>query len=358
MDPVEATDATAKKQADRQAEAYQQAAQVHQDQQKEQKQHSTQRLIDDGKRQAEEAERDKAARTADQARQQTGDPADARARYAQALGESYDIKDPFRSLAKAAMSEYAMFNKQQQDLKAQVAAEADPEKKRMIELRRQIEAHDYMAITHERLAGIGRAISGRDSEGAQQDDIAASRHRARGMELRAERDGRTPEPEKQQQEPKAQAAQRPDKEPSEPADFDAKTGRWNESATQAAPIRNIQHTGSRGHTATKADRIEEARKLYLVSMGKAPAAGPVAGKDAQSEIVARQAEETKQREGLATDQPAETAKASTKEGRQIVTKEAARAAYDAAMRGPSAASFREAGQEATRPSGKGGGKGR
>ena len=113
---------------------------------------------------------------------------------------------------------------------------------------------------------------------------------------------------------------------------------------------------------TKADRIEEARKLYFASMGGASPADKEPQRDPQHdpqrEIIARQAEETKQREGLQTDQPAETAKASTKEGREIVTKEEARAAYDAAMRGDSAASFRETGQEATRPGGRGGGKGR
>ena len=351
MDPVEANDESARKQAERQADAYRQAAtQILQAQQK---QHNPQQLIDDGKRQAEDAERDKAARAAaDKARQETGEPADARARYAQALGENFDIKDPFGSLAKAAMTEYAMFSKQQQELKGQAAAEADPEKKRMIELRRQIEAHDYMAITHERLAGIGRAISGGDNAGAQQDDIAASRHRARGMELRAEREGQQPDTDKQQRPQAADAVAdrqqttKPDMQP----ERDVGSG--------VAPIQNIQHTGNKGHMATRADRIEEARKLYLAAMGDGPAADPVAGKDRQREIVARQAEETKQREGLATDQPAETAKASTKEGREIATKEAARAAYDAAMRGTGVVSFREAGQETTRSTGKGGGKGR
>lgn len=372
MEPPQANDETAQKQADKQAEAYRQAEQAHQEQQG--KDHSTRQLAEDAKRQAEEAERDKEKRQAtDKARAESGEPADARSRYAQAIGENFNINDPFGSLAKAAMSEYQTFTKQQQELKGQAASEQDPEKKRMIEMRREIEAHDYMAITHERLAGISRAISGRDNEIAQKDDRDASRHRARSMELRAERDGRANDNEKPRQQD-GQEPQRQDKLAAEPADWDAKTGRWNESATQFAPIKNIQHTGNKARTATKAEKIEEARKLYFASMGQEPPADKDrqrdpqrdtqrdTGRDTQSnperEIIARQAEETKQREGLQTDQPAETAKASTKEGREIATKEEARAAYDAAMRGDSAASFREAGQEATRPSGRGGGKGR
>jgi hypothetical protein len=350
MDPAQATDETARQQADKQADAYRQAERAHKEQQA--KDHSTRELAEDGKRQADDAERDKEKRqAADKARAESGEPADARSRYAQALGENFNINDPFGSLAKAAMSEYQAFTKEQQALKEQAANQQDPEKKRMIDMRREIEAHDYMAITHERLAGISRAITRGDNEIAQKDDLDASRHRARSMELRAERNGRAIDNEKQHQQP---TAQRSEEQPAERADWNPQTGRWNESATQAAPIKNIQHTGNKGHTATKADRIEEARKLYFASMGEAPSAS----KDEQREIVARQAEETKQREGLRTDQPAETAQASTKEGREIATKEEARAAYDAAMRGGSTASFREAGQETTRPAGRGGGKGR
>jgi hypothetical protein len=366
MEPAQANDETARQQAEKQRDAYRQAEQAHQEQQG--KEHSTRQLAEDGKRQAEEAERDKEKRqAADKARAESGEPADARSRYAQAIGENFSINDPFGSLAKAAMSEYETFTKEQQALKEQVAKEQDPEKKRMIEMRREIEAHDYMAITHERLAGISRAITRGDNDSAQKDDRDASRHRARSMELRAERDGRANDNEKPRQQDRQQEPQR------QPADGDS-TAPQKETATGRAPITNIQHTGNKAHTMTKAERIEEARKLYFASMGGASpdAKDPQrdTGRDAQRdmgrdtqnnperEIIARQAEETKQREGLQTDQPAETARASTKEGRDIATKEEARAAYDAAMRGDSAASFREAGQEATRPSGRGGGKGR
>jgi hypothetical protein len=361
MDPAQANDETARQQADKQRDAYRQAEQVHQKQQG--KEHSTRQLAEDGKRQAEEAERDKQKRQAtDKARAESGEPADARSRYAQAIGENFNINDPFGSLAKAAMSEYQTFTKQQQELKGQAASEQDPEKKRMIEMRREIEAHDYMAITHERLAGISRAITRGDNDSAQKDDRDASRHRARSMELCAERDGRANDNEKPRQQDRQQEPQR------QPADGNAEPQK--ETAIGWAPIKNIQHTGNKAHTMTKAEKIEEARKLYFASMGEAMPDAKDRQRDPQRdtvrdtqnnperEIIARQAEETKQREGLQTDQPAETARASTKEGRDIATKEEARAAYDAAMRGGSAASIREAGQEATRPTGRGGGKGR
>ena len=189
-----------------------------------------------------------------------------------------------------------------------------------------------MAITHQRLAGISRAISGRDNEIAQKDDRDASRHRARSMELRAERDGRTPDNEKQRQSPTAQPEVKPSREPT---DGDAKTGRWNEHATQFAPIRNTQHTGNAGRTESQQeqqarhDRAKAANEAYLMATGRIKPAANRQQEPKEKErdiIVARQAEETKQREGLKTDQPAETARATTREGRTISAKDEERTA--------------------------------
>lgn len=358
MEAPKATEDDTRRQADRQEERYRQADQAHKEQQKE---HSTQRLIDDAKRQAEDAERDKAKRQKEtDARREAGEPADARRRYEQALGENFNINDPFGSLAKAAMSEYQMFTKQQQALKEQAAKEQDPEAKRMIEMRRQIEAHDYMVITHERLAGISRAITRGDNEIARKDDLDASRHRARAMELRAERDGRTADHEKQQQQTRP-AEQRPEATPREPADWDAKTGRWHESARQAAPIRNAQHTGSPGHNTTQEDRLareakaREANRAYLIATGRIkPAANerPNA-KEQQREIIARQAEETKQRTGLKADQPTETARAATPEGRKMATEKEARTVTQNALQ-PARGNEGEKGRGGGRPTGRGG----
>jgi hypothetical protein len=360
MEPVQANDETARKQQEKQGEAYRQAEQAHKDQQ--QKDHSTQRLLDDAKRQAEESERDKGQRQKqEQARREAGEPADARGRYAQALGENFRINDPFGSLAKAAMSEYQVFNKQQQGLKADAAKEQDPEKKRMIEMRREIEAHDYMAITHERLAGISRAITRGDNEIARKDDLDASRHRARGMELRAKREGRTTENEKPRQQERQQEPQRqekPAREPMkpEPGDYDLRTGRWNKDATQTAPIRNIQRTGNASRTESQQDqqtreqRTRAANAAYLIATGriKPPANQPQESKEKEREIVARQAEETKQRAGLKNDQPIETAKATTREGREIASKDEARTAFRNAAEGVTG------GRDGGKPTGRGG----
>jgi hypothetical protein len=337
LEPAQATDEDARRQAERQKEWYHQAGEAHKEQQRE---HSTQRLVDDGKRQADEHRQDQAKRQKEQeARRETGEPTDARGRYAQAVGENFDIRDPFGSLAKAAMAEYQTFNKQQQELRTQIAGAKDPETKRMLELRREIEAHDYMAITHERLGGIARAITRGDNAIARRDDQEASRHRARAMELRAEREGRTPENEKQQNRqpgPPAQRQEKPRQEKlAEATDWDPKTRRWNEDTTQFAPIRNIQVTGNAGHNESQEQRVARQEKVkaaneaYLVATGRIkPAANgqPESKQQEREIIVARQPEETKQRAGLKNDQPMETAKAPTPEGRAIATKAEEKAA--------------------------------
>jgi hypothetical protein len=110
---------------------------------------------------------------AEMLRAKEGEISDPRARYAQALADNYNINDPYGSLARAAMAEYKEFAKRQDEYRKSEAAETDPEKRRIIQLSRQIEAHDYMAITSDRCAIIGGLLAGPDAE------------------KRAERDGRT-----------------------------------------------------------------------------------------------------------------------------------------------------------------------
>lgn len=324
MEPPQATDDDAKRQVERQEEAYRRAEQAHREQQRQE--HTTQRLIDEGKREAEEAERTKERREKEEARREAGEPVDARNRYAQAVGENFDIRDPFGSLARAAMAEYQAFNKQQQDLKQQISREQNPETKRMLELRREIEANDYMAITHERLAGISRAITRGDNEIARLDDEEASRYRARSMELRAKREGRQINDEQRQQQPAATVRQT-----ANTADDKALQKEW-EGAAGVAPIRNLQVTGNARHNETKEERLAKAKaanEAYLIATGrmKPPANAPQPAKEQEQEIiVARQAEETKQRAGLKTDQPSETANAPTQEGRETAAKDETRAA--------------------------------
>ncbi len=140
-------------------------------------------------REAEEArEKEKRLREGEARRAMDGDIASAQARYGIALAENYDIRDPYGSLARAAMHEYGAFHRQQERLRREIANERDPEQRRLLELRRNIEAHDYMAITSERLAGISAVIAGRENAPqALRDRESAAAYQARAKELREER---------------------------------------------------------------------------------------------------------------------------------------------------------------------------
>src|SRR5262249_20792192 len=84
---------------------------------------------------AEEAKRKQTETARDEARlAREGDIASAPARYSIALGEQYDVRDPYGSLARAAMQEYAMFHRRQEQMREEIAKEQDPEKRRIIEL--------------------------------------------------------------------------------------------------------------------------------------------------------------------------------------------------------------------------------
>jgi hypothetical protein len=138
---------------------------------------------------AEEAKRKQAETVRDEARRQSeGEVANASARYSIALADNYDIRDPYGSLACAAMKEYGSFIREQEVLRRQMMQESDPVKRRGIDLRKQIEAHDYMAITSQRLAGISATISGReDAPQARLDRARAAAYGERSAELRKER---------------------------------------------------------------------------------------------------------------------------------------------------------------------------
>jgi hypothetical protein len=104
---------------------------------------------------AEEAKRKQAETAKDEERRhREGDIASASAQYSIALGDQYDVRDPYGSLARAAMQEYAMFHRRQEQMREKIAQEKDPEKRHLIELKRTIEGQEYMAITSERLAGM------------------------------------------------------------------------------------------------------------------------------------------------------------------------------------------------------------
>lgn len=178
------TDEKKRAQAVRQATAYKEAERAEKEQSQE---FSARQLREKAQHDAEDARKNaRERRDADERRAAEGEPTDARSRYAQALGAHFSARDPYGSLADAAMAEYTAFNRQQQEMKAAAEAEKDPEKRRVIELRREIEAHDYMAITSERLAGISRAITMSDNPSAQRDDERARVHAGRVSELRGQ----------------------------------------------------------------------------------------------------------------------------------------------------------------------------
>lgn len=139
------------------------------------------------KRQADEAQQEAERRKEAEARgqQAEGEIRDAGDRYRVALGQHYDVLNPYGSLARASMAEYGAFIRDREQLKAQIAQEQDLEARRALELRRDIEANDYMAITSQRIASQSEVITGRkDSEEAVRFRERAADYQEQSQELR------------------------------------------------------------------------------------------------------------------------------------------------------------------------------
>jgi hypothetical protein len=170
-----------------------------------------------------------------------------------ALGQEYDVKDPYGSLARTAMAEYGTFIRDREQLTQQIAQEQDAEARKALELRKEIEANDYMAITSRRIAGQSEVITGRhDSEEAVRFRERADDYEAQSKELRheyrdlaVERAARAGEPqERQQQETQAQNNQSPQtaensatKEAEAPGHEPAKDEMTDAKAARIAQIR-------------------------------------------------------------------------------------------------------------------------
>jgi hypothetical protein len=140
-------------------------------------------------RQAEEARREEERRReADDARRaREGEIRDAGNRYGQALGRHYDIKDPYGSLARSAMEEYRTFLQDRENLDRKIAKAEDPNERQALELRKRIEAAEYMAITSNRIAGQTEVIGGTNSkESAARERARAEAFQNEAKELRAE----------------------------------------------------------------------------------------------------------------------------------------------------------------------------
>jgi hypothetical protein len=208
------------------------------------------------KRQAEEArEEDERKRQAqDQRKAAEGEIRDAGDRYRVALGQHYDVRDPYGSLGRAAMAEYGDFIRDRERLTQQIAKEQDHEARQALELRKQIEFNDYIAITSHRIAGQSEVITGRDnSEEAVRFRARAADYEAQSKELRqeyrdlaTERAARAADP----QERKEQDARTTNSQSPQPTE---------NTAAKEAETRDQEQT--KGEiTDSKADRIAKIRE--------------------------------------------------------------------------------------------------
>jgi len=108
-------------------------------------------------RQAEAAKR----KTEQQERYKEREIRDAHSRYGQALAQNYSILNPYETLARSAMAEYGAFLRDRETLDRQIARTSDPVERQRLELRKEIEAAEYMAVTSERIAGQSEIIVGK-----------------------------------------------------------------------------------------------------------------------------------------------------------------------------------------------------
>lgn len=106
-------------------------------------------------------------------------------RYGQALAQHYDVRNPYGSLARSAMAEYGAFLRDRERLDLEIARAKTPEVRQALELRREIEFKEYMAITSERIATQSEIIVGRRNtdEAIKQREKAAT-FRKEAQELR------------------------------------------------------------------------------------------------------------------------------------------------------------------------------
>jgi len=134
---------------------------------------------DDKRRQEAEGQ----ARLEQQAKE--GPIRNAGERYSQALGQNYDMRDPYASLAKSAMAEYAAFRRDRAEYDKQIAKTADPQERKVLDLRKRIEGADYLALTGDRIAAQSEIITGRrNSQEALYERQKAADYRIQAQDLR------------------------------------------------------------------------------------------------------------------------------------------------------------------------------
>ena len=116
------------------------------------------------------------------ARAREGEVRNPNYRYGMALAQHYDIRDPYGSLARSAMAEYGSFLRDRENLDRQIAKATDPVERQKLEIRREIESAEYMAITSQRIAGQSEIITGR----LNSPDALRQRERAEGFQKQAQ----------------------------------------------------------------------------------------------------------------------------------------------------------------------------
>jgi hypothetical protein len=206
------------------------------------------------KRQAEEIrEEDERKRQAQaQGKAAEGEIRDAGDRYRVALGDHYDVRDPYGSLGRAAMAEYGDFIRDRERLTQQIAKEQDQEARQALELRKQIEFNDYIAITSHRIAGQSEVITGRDnSEEAVRFRARAAEYEAKSKEVRQEyRDLATERATRAADPPERKDGQAPNSQSPQPTENTAA----KEAETRDQDISKGERTDS------KAERIAKIRE--------------------------------------------------------------------------------------------------
>lgn len=136
-------------------------------------------------RRAEEARREEERRRQAESRARELEIRNAGSRYGQALAQHYDMKDPYGSLARAAMGEYGAFLRDREALDRKIARANDPKEREALELQKRIEAAEYMAITSNRIAIQSEIIVGRNNtEEAKRQRARAAEYQKEATELR------------------------------------------------------------------------------------------------------------------------------------------------------------------------------
>jgi Ti-type conjugative transfer relaxase TraA len=218
------------------------------------------RLAEEGREAAEKEKK----RQAENAKAAEAEVRDAGDRYRIALGQHYDVKDPYGSLARASMAEYGAFIRDREKLTQQIAAEKDSEARRALQLRKDIEGNDYMALTSDRIAANSRIITGRrDSEEgvlmrerAEQHAQQAKEQRRELRELAAEREGRNAGPTGAQPSmARPDQQQQPGATPSKPREEDSGKGEKTEAKAEAEAIAKnnalLKNANERADTAAR-----------------------------------------------------------------------------------------------------------